>query len=97
MQIVSRKRLVAFWEKHPQAETPLRNWFSIAQRATWTTPQEIKNAFGSVDFVGDNRLIFNVGGNKYRLVVHVSYTYKAILIKFVGTQEEYDDIDPETV
>ena len=51
----------------------------------------------TVDFVGDNRLIFDIGGNKYRLVVHVAYRFKRVLIKFVGTHKEYDKIDPETV
>lgn len=52
---------------------------------------------GSADFVGGNRVIFNIGGNKFRLVAHVSYTYKSVLIKFVGTHSDYDKIDPETV
>ena len=71
---------------------------SCASQAVWRTPQDIKNDFGSnVDFVGDNRAIFDIGGNKFRLIVHVSYIYKRVLVKFVGTHRDYDRIDPETV
>lgn len=97
MQVVSRKTLVRFWEVHPAARVPLSAWFAVASKAEWKSPHDIKEQFGSVDFVNDNRAIFNVGGNKYRLIVHVSYTYKSILIKFVGTHADYNRIDPETV
>lgn len=77
---------------------PLRTWYAIVSRASWSGPAEIKRQFGSaVDFVADNRLVFDVGGNKYRLIVRVSYEYKAVQIKFVGTHAEYDRVDPLTV
>jgi mRNA interferase HigB len=64
----------------------------------WANPAEIKRQFGSaVDFVGDNRVIFDLGGNKYRLVVHMSFSFGRLLVKFIGTHAEYDRIDPETV
>ncbi len=73
-------------------------WYLLASKARWTGPADIKRMFGSaVDFVGDNRIIFDIGGNKYRLIVHVSYHYRRVLIKFVGTHSDYDRIDPETV
>lgn len=97
MNVVSRKRLQEFWGAHPQAEGPLEAWHGIARKAEWLTPADIKAAFGSADFVADNRVIFNIGGNKYRLIVHVSYTFKALQITFVGTHAEYDAIDAETV
>jgi mRNA interferase HigB len=98
MQIVAKRTLREFWEKHNQAETPLSVWYILASRADWAGPADVKATFGStVDFVGDNRLIFDIGGNKYRLVVHVAYRFKRVLIKFVGTHREYDRIDPETV
>jgi mRNA interferase HigB len=66
--------------------------------ADWSGPQEVKDGFGTtVDFVSDNRIIFDIGGNKYRLIVHVAYRFKRVLIKFVGTHEEYNRINPETV
>jgi mRNA interferase HigB len=98
MQVIAVRTLRLFWEAHPQAEGPLRTWFAEVRRAEWRGPAEVKKQFGTkVDFVGDNRAIFDLGGNKYRLVVHVSYRFKRVLVKFVGTHAEYDRIDPETV
>lgn len=97
MQVVSRKTLVAFWDLHPSARNALSAWFASVRKADWKSPQDIKDQIGSADFVGDNRVIFNTGGNKFRLVAHVSYMYKSVLIKFVGTHSDYDKIDPETV
>lgn len=98
MQVIARRTLRQFWERHPQAEGPLRVWFAIATKAHWRGPSDVKRQFGAaVDFVADNRVIFDIGGNKYRLVVHVSYAFGRVLVKFVGTHAEYDRIDPETV
>ena len=67
-------------------------------RSAWSGPADVKAMFGTtVDFVADNRLVFDIGGNKFRLVVHVAYAYRRVLIKFVGTHAEYDRIDVETV
>ncbi|WP_375167506.1 type II toxin-antitoxin system HigB family toxin [Bradyrhizobium sp. CCGUVB4N] len=82
----------------PPAETPLGTWYEIVSKGDWKSPADLKQAFGNnVDFVGDNRAIFDIGGKEYRLVVHFSYKFKKALIKFVGTHEEYDGIDAETV
>ena len=95
MIVVARSALVAFWKRHPRSEVPLRTWYDQVTKARWTGPAGIKSAFGgSVDFIGDNRVIFDIGGNKYRLIVRVSYTYKACQIKFIGTHSEYDSVDP---
>jgi mRNA interferase HigB len=98
MEVVSKRTLREFWKKHPSAEGPLLVWHAQAIRGEWLSPADVKKQFGtSVDFVSDNRLIFDIGGNKYRLIVHVSYRYKRMLVKFIGTHKEYDRIDPETV
>jgi mRNA interferase HigB len=98
MQVIARRTLKEFWERHPQAERPIRAWFAVVAKARWKGPADVKRQFGaSVDFVGDNRVIFDLGGNKYRLIVHVSYTFGRVLVKFVGTHAEYDRIDPEIV
>lgn len=98
MNVIARRTLKTFWEREPQAETPLRVWYAIADKANWTGPADVKERFGTaVDFVGDNRAIFDIGGNKYRLIVHFAYVYKRALIKFVGTHAEYDKIDAGTV
>ena len=69
----------------------------MVEKATWAGPQDIREQFGSVDFVADNRAIFDLGGNKFRLIAHVSCEFKAVLVKFVGTHAEYDEIDAATV
>ena len=98
MRIIAKRTLVRFWERHPQSRVPLATWHMIVNRSVWTGPADVKAAFGAnVDFVGDNRIIFDIGGNKFRLIVHVSYEYRRVLIKFVGTHAEYDRINPETV
>lgn len=97
MNVVSRRVLIAFWRAHPDAEAPLTAWFNAARTAIWTSPHDIKAAYGSAELVGDNRVVFNIGGNKYRLVVRVSYVYKQVLIKFVGTHAEYDAVDVTSV
>ena len=98
VQIIAKRTLRLFWSRHSQAEAPLRFWFATVSRAEWTGPAEVKAMFGAtVDFVGDNRLIFDIGGNKYRLIVHIAYAYKRVLIKFVGTHAEYDKIDATTI
>ena len=82
----------------PEAEKPLRAWYGIASRSEWKSPADIKAAFGTnIDFVADNRIIFDVGGNKFRIVVRVSYRNKNMMIRFVGTHRQYDRIDVETV
>jgi mRNA interferase HigB len=98
MQVIARRTLKEFWARHPRAEGPIRVWVAIVAKAHWANPAQAKRQFGTtVDFVGDNWMIFHLGGNKYRLVVHVSYRFGRVLVKFIGTHAEYDRIDPESV
>ena len=97
MQIIAKRTLKLFWEDNPRAETPLRAWYALVDGAAWAGPADIKAMFRTADLVGDNRVIFNIGGNKYRLVVHVAYGHARVLIKFVGTHADYDKINPEVV
>jgi mRNA interferase HigB len=97
MNVVARKTLQAFWMRHPKAKGPLTTWYRLARAAEWKTPQDVRDSFGSADFLGDNRVVFDVGGNNYRVVVRVSYRFKQVLVKFVGTHAEYDGIDAETI
>ncbi|MBB4194682.1 mRNA interferase HigB [Rhizobium aethiopicum] len=98
MQVIAKSTLRAFWELHPQARVPFSVWHAVVSKAEWAGSADIKRMFGTnVDFVGDNRVIFDIGGDKYRLIVHVAYAYRRVLIKFVGTHAEYDRVDPETV
>jgi mRNA interferase HigB len=97
MRILSLRRLREFWERHPQAEGPLRTWYAMVEEASWCGPADVKRQFGSVDVLSDNRLVFDVGGNKFRLIVRVAYQHGQVMVKFVGTHAEYDRIDAETV
>jgi mRNA interferase HigB len=73
MQIVARRTLKAFWERYPHAETPLLTWYAAVSKAEWRDLADIRAMYNTGDFVGDNRVIFDIGGNKFRLIVHVSY------------------------
>lgn len=97
MNVVARRTLVDFWIRHPRARGPLAAWYALARAAEWKDAQDVRAQFNTADFVGDNRVVFNIGGNNYRLIVRVSYKFKQVLIKFVGTHAEYDRIDAQTV
>ncbi len=97
MHIVSLKTLRTFWEIHTDAEQPLRAWHAVAKRAQWRTPAEIKADYRSASFLGNNRVIFNIKGNTYRLVVVAEYRKGRLFIRFVGTHADYDRIDPEVI
>lgn len=97
MHIVSQKALRLFWEKHPDAEQPLRAWYLIATRAQWRTPADVKTDYGAASIIGNNRVVFNIKGNTYRLVVVVAYQQGRMFIRFVGTHAEYDSIDATTI
>lgn len=97
MKIVAVRTLRAFWERHPDSEQPLKAWYDEVRHATWTTPQDIRNRYATASFVGNNRVVFNIKGNDYRLIVAVAYRFQAVYIKFLGTHAEYDRIDAATV
>ena len=98
MRVVSNKVLREHWQKpsRQDSEQPLRKWFRYAKRASWQTPADIKAEYRSVSFVGE-RVVFNIAGNKYRLVVWINSPYGVVYVCFVGTHAEYDRIDVETV
>ena len=91
------KTLKSFWEKHPDAESPLRAWYSEAKRANWRSPQDIKAAYRTASILHNNRVVFNVKGNTYRLVVAVKYEFQVVYFRFIGTHTEYDKIKAEEV
>ncbi len=82
---------------HPSAEQPLKAWFSEATAGSWDSPQSIKDRYRHASFVGDNRVVFNIGGNKFRLITHVNYEFGIVYIKYVGTHADYNRVNPETV
>ncbi|MCE7985526.1 MAG: type II toxin-antitoxin system HigB family toxin [Caldilinea sp. CFX5] len=93
MRIISRKTLREFASRHPQAKRPLDDWYEMALRATWTSPADVKQIARSADILPDNRVVFNISGNHYRLVVKIEYTFRTIYIRFIGTHDDYDQID----
>jgi mRNA interferase HigB len=97
MRIVAKRTLREFWRLHAEAEAPLKTWYAHAKAAKWQDPAGVRSTFRTADFVAGNRVIFDIGGNKYRLVGKMNYRRGIIFIRFVGTHSDYDRIDPETV
>ena len=86
-----------FWQKHPDSEAGLRNWYSKIEAKAHQTPQEVVADFKGADYVGNERIVFNIARNKYRLVVAFNYAFGLAFVKFIGTHGEYDKIDVQTV
>ena len=97
MRVIAVSTLREFWKKHPQTEMPLRAWFANASRADWKSPAAIKAAHRNASFVGSNRVVFNIKGNDFRLVVAVHYNRRMRYVRFVGTHAEYDRINAERI
>lgn len=99
MHVITKGALQSYWEQpgRGDAEEPLKAWYAEAKAATWKTPADLKARYSTASFVPDNRVVFNIGGNKHRLVVHVNYGQGVVLIKFVGSHAEYDAIDAATI
>jgi mRNA interferase HigB len=97
VHVVKKKTLQDFWREHPKAELPLRAWLKDAERANWKTMHDIKAYARTADVVGDHRVVFDIGGNKYRLVVLCLLGKGRLYIRFVGTHRDYDRIDARRV
>jgi mRNA interferase HigB len=97
VRVIKRKTLQESWTKYRDAEGPLKAWFAEAIAADWTSPEEVRVQYRTASIVGDERVVFNIKGNKYRLVVAVNYRAHLVFIKFFGTHAEYDRIDVEKV
>ena len=97
MRIIAKRTLRAFWRKQPRAEQPLKSWYAIAAKADWSSPADVKTAYRSASLVGNDRVVFNIGGNRYRLVVRFDYPHRIGFVRFVGTHAEYDAVDAAQV
>lgn len=97
MRVHSLKTLREFWEKHTDAEGALRGWFRTVEKESWNSFNEVKQTFGSADVIPGNRAVFNIKGNKYRLIVKINYDWKIVYIRFIGTHAEYDKVNAESV
>ena len=97
MRVISKASLVEFWKVHPASKHALQTWFEDASRASWQSPQDIKLRYASASFVAPNRVVFNIKGNDYRLVVAVAYRFGAVYVKFIGTHRQYDAVNASNV
>jgi mRNA interferase HigB len=99
VRIIARSTLREFWERpgRGDAEQPLRAWYREAWRGDWASPAEVKADFRNASILRNSRVVFNIAGNKYRLVVRVNYPYRIMYVRFIGTHEEYDRINADEV
>ena len=97
MRIISRKALRVFWEKHSDARQSLQAWYVDVKKAHWKSPADIKKVYRNASFVGNNRVVFNIKGNQYRVIVAVQYKFQLAFIRFVGTHQEYNRVDVDAV
>lgn len=97
MRVIVVSSLRAFWAQHPDAEQPLKAWYEEARNASWTQPADIKAQYRSASVLKNRRVVFNIKGNDYRLIVAIAYNSQIVYVKFVGTHRQYDQVDAETV
>jgi mRNA interferase HigB len=97
MRIIAKRTLREFWERHSDAEEPLLAWYREVEKEDWSQPAQVKEKYRSASIVKGSRVVFNIKGNDYRLVVRINYPYRVVYVRFVGTHGEYDAIDVEEV
>ncbi len=97
MRIIARSTLIEYYTLNPDSRTALEEWFQKTRQAKWTCFADVRRTFGSADSVGNQRYVFNIRGNNYRLVAVVKFTIQTVYIRFVGTHPEYDKIDVKTI
>lgn len=100
MRVIALSTLRIFWEgkvAHADAREPVLAWYRHALNADWRSPADLKREFGTASILRDGRAVFNIGGNKYRLVVWINYPYRVVYVRFLGTHAQYDRIDAQTI
>ncbi|WP_316767828.1 type II toxin-antitoxin system HigB family toxin [Pedobacter frigiditerrae] len=97
MRIIAKKTLREFWNKHPDCEEQLKSWYQETENSEWLSPNDIKKDYPSASILGDNRIVFNIKGNHYRIIIKINYDYQMIWIRFVGTHSEYDRINANKI
>ena len=97
MRIIAKRTLREFWERHADTEQPLRAWYREVQQADWDMPVKVKARYPSASIVAHSRVVFNIKGNAYRLVVKINYGHRTVYVRFVGTHAEYDAVNAEEV
>lgn len=100
MRVIAVSTLKAFWKDrahYSDAEEPTLAWYREVIKADWAKPSDVKRQFGNASILQDGRVVFNIAGNKYRIVVWINYPYSVVYIRFIGTHEQYDEIDAQTI
>lgn len=97
MRIIAKKALKDFWAREPAAQAALEAWYAEVKNAEWSAPTDVKANYGTASILQDGRVVFNICGNKYRLVVWINYAFFTVYVRFVGTHKEYDRIDAQTI
>lgn len=97
VRVIAKKTLKEFWEDHNDCEQQLKSWYEEASGASWKTPNDIKRDYPSASVLEDNRVVFNIKGNNYRLIVKINYRFGMVWIRFIGTHVEYDQVDAKTI
>jgi mRNA interferase HigB len=97
LRVIAKKTLRDFWEKHKDCEEQLKAWYHEAENAFWKSPGHIKKDYPSASILPNNRVVFNIKGNNYRLIVRINYDYGIVWIRFVGTHAQYDKINANNI
>ena len=97
MRIIAKRTLRAFWARYPKAKGPLEAWHQEVARVDWASPSAVKANFRSASVLQGSRVVFNIAGNRYRLVVKINYPYRVVYIRFIGAHRDYDVIDVTTI
>jgi mRNA interferase HigB len=97
MRVIAKKILREFWHKYSDSEEQLKTWYKEAINAKWTNPHELKNEYPKVSLLKSGRVVFNICGNKYRLIVQINYIRQWVFIRFIRTHYDYDKIDGDKI
>lgn len=97
MRVIAKRILREYWEKQPDSEGQLKTWYKEASKAVWTSPNDIKLAYAKASILKSGRVVFNICGNKYRVIVQINYLRQWVFIRFVGTHGDYDKIDADKI
>jgi mRNA interferase HigB len=97
LRIIAKRTIRAFWEKHPDSEQALRSWYKEASTASWRNPNQVKDHFGKASIIGNNKVVFNICENKYRLIVDIDYNKSWIFVRFIGKHSKYNMIDSSKI
>ena len=97
MRVIAKRPLREFWKRHPAAREPLLAWFREVEQEDWDTPAAVKAKYRNASIVGGDRVVFNVKGNAFRLVVRIDYAYRVVYVRFIGTHAEYDAVNVKEV